>query len=335
LADADVVLDRLRALTETVDTVEKSARVKAALGQWEVAEQLYNRTLQLRLDTDPQPTASIPTRHQLVQVLLAQKKFAPATQQAYLAVRLRTLALGPAHADVAADTAVLARVYQAERNWRLAAESWQNVVRIQSEVLGAEDLRIATSLDDLALCLKEQQLVPQAEAALRRALAIRELNQGPMHTDVAHTTDELGQLFYGAARYAEAEPFFRRSLDIYTAFWGPGNPQLARNYDNLAVTEAMLQTLPESATHYSEALKIRDADNALNLHHLALVQVAKGQPEVAEPLYRRLIALLDAPGNENPELRRMASEELDALRRDLRSKQLPGKSRAPVAAKQK
>ena len=110
LADADSVLDHLVELAPLVANLEKSARVKAGLGQWERAEQIYNRALELRLDADPQPIASIPTRHQLVQVLVAQKKFAAATQQAYFAVRLRVLAMGPEHADVATDTAVLARV---------------------------------------------------------------------------------------------------------------------------------------------------------------------------------------------------------------------------------
>ncbi len=335
LADADSVLDRLVELAPSIASLEKSARVKAGLGQWERAEQLYSRALELRLDSDPQPVASIPTRHQLVQVLVAQKKFAAATQQAYFAVRLRTLAVGPEHPDVAADTAVLARVYQTETNWPLAVDSWDSVVRIQSAALGAEDLRLAASLDNLALCLKEQQMVPRAEDALRRALAIRELNLGPMHTDVAHTTDELGQLLYGVERYAEAEPFFRRSLEIYLAFWGAGSPQLARNYDNLAVTEAMLQRLPESAAHYAEALKIRDSDSALNLHHLALVQVANGDKEAAEPLYRRLIALLDSPGNADPELQRTAATEFETLRRELQPRQALKKVKSPVTSKQK
>jgi tetratricopeptide (TPR) repeat protein len=222
-------------------------------------------------------------------------------------------------------------VYQSERNWRLAAETWETVVRIQAEAYGAEDLRLANSLDDLSVAYKQLASIPQAEAVLHRALAIRELNQGPTHTDVAHTTDELGQLLYGAGRYAEAEPFFERSLEVYTAFWGPGNPQLTRNLDNLAVTEAMLQKLVESAEHYGAALKIRDGETALNLHHLALIQAADGHPEAAEPLYRRLLTLLDTPGNGNPELRATAAKEFETIRRDLPVK----RGKAPVAAKQK
>ena len=335
LADADSVLDRLVTLAETVDNVEKSARVKSALGQWERAEQLYERALELRLDRDSQPVLSIPTRRQLVAVLLAEKKFGPATQQAFIAIFLRRFAVGADHSDIAGDHALLARVYQAQRVWDEAAKSWEEVLRIQFNTFGAEDLRLTDTLDSLAACQGQLQLIPEAEASLRRALAIREVNLGPTHTDVAHNTDELGQLLYGAARYAEAEPFFRRSLEIYTVFWGPGNPQLTRNLDNLAVAESMLQKYPESAAHYGEALRIRDVESALNLHHLALVQAAAGHPEVAEPLYRRLLALLDLPGNENPELRRTAAGEIDTLRSEQQSKQAPKRAKTSVAAQQK
>ncbi len=335
LADADIVLDRLLELEETVENVEKSARVKAALGQWERAEKLYERSLELRLDADAPPELSIPTRRLLVSVLLAQKRFGPATQQAFIGISLRRTAVGADHPEIAGDHALLARVYQTQRAFDRAADSWTEVLRVQEKAFGAEDPRLADTLDSLASCQAQLQLIPQAEAVLRRALSIREVNLGPMSTDVAHNTDELGQLLYGAGRFAEAEPFFRRSLEIFTAFWGPGAPQLARSLDNLAVTEAMLQKFPESAGHYAEALKIRDGENALNLHHLALVQAAGGKPEVAEPLYRRLLALLNVPGNENPDLKKTAEGEFEKLRRELQSKQPARGPKSSIAAKQK
>jgi tetratricopeptide (TPR) repeat protein len=320
---------------ETIVDVEKAARAQVVLGQWEAAEGLYERALSMRLDADAQPVLSIPTRRQLIQVLIAQKKFSQATQQAFIAISLRSRALGENHPELAGDNAVLAKVYQAQRLWDQAARSWGEALRIQEGAFGTEDLRIADTLDSLASCQEQMREIEPAEAALRRALAIRELHQGPMDPDVAHTTDALGQLLYSDARYADAEPLFKRSLAIYLAFLGPGNAQLARSYDNVAVTQAMLQKYAESAANYAEALKIRDTDNALNLHHLALVRAANEEPEVAEVLYRRLLALLDVKGNENPDLRKVAATELEAVRKELQSKQAPRVPRAPVAAKQK
>lgn len=61
-----------------------------------------------------------------------------------------------------------------------------------------------------------------------------------------------------------AETLYRRSLemrmdgnsalDIDLKLPGSDNPELARAYDNLAVTEAMLEKYPEAEAHYREAL---------------------------------------------------------------------------------
>ncbi len=320
---------------ETVADVEKAARAQVALGQWEAAETLYNQALSMRLNVDSQPVLSIPTRRQLIQVLSAQKKFTPATQQAFIAISLRERTMGANHPELAGDNAVLARVYQAQRLWDQAARTWGEVLRIQEASYGDQDLRLADTLDYLASSQEQLREIAAAEATLRRALSIREIHLGPSDVDVAHTTDSVGQLLYSDARYAEAEPMFQRSLAIYTAFLGPGNAQLARSFDNLAVTQAMVEKFADSAVNYGEALKIRDTENALNLHHLALVRAANGDAEGAEGLYRRLLALLDVKGNENPELKKVATTELEAVRKELQSKQAPRAPRAPVAAKQK
>jgi tetratricopeptide (TPR) repeat protein len=320
---------------ESVAEIEKAARAQVALGQWDASEQLYERALAMRLDADADPMRSIPTRRQLVQVLIAEKKFGPATQQAFIAISLRSRALGENHPDLAGDNAVLARVYQAQKLWDQAVRTWKEALRIQETAYGLEDLRLADTLDNLASCQEQMREIGAAEAELRRALAIREIHQGPQDPDVAHTLDALGQLLYSDSRYEGAEPLFKRSLGIYTAFLGPGNAQLARSFDNVAVTQAMLQKFAESAANYGEALKIRDTDSALNMHHLALVRAANGDAEVAEALYRRLLAVLDVKGNDNPELRKAATTELEALRKEISSKQAPRVPRAPVAAKQK
>jgi tetratricopeptide (TPR) repeat protein len=331
LVEADAVLDQLVGLAPTVANVEKSARLKAALGKLESAEQLYERALSLRLDVDTEPVRSIPTRRALMQVQVAQLKFRPATQQAFIAITLRSRAVGPDHIDLAQDNIALARIYQAQRLWEEAARAWDEVLRIQTLNLGAEDLRLADSFDSLASAHVQMQEIALAESDLRRALVIRQLNLGMVHVDVAENLDEVGRLLYNSGRLAEAEVFFQRALEICLTVWGPGHSNLARNYDNLAVTQAGQQKYDAAAEHYAAALKIRDAEDALSLHHLALVESAAGRPQIAEPFYRRLLALLDAPRNSNAELRRTAAAEYESVRRLV--SQRP--ARGSVAAKQK
>ena len=349
IQDADPILERLVTIDESVTNVEDLARIKAGLGNLDRAEALYRRALELRPGPNADLLGSIPTRQRLAQVLLAEMKFPDAEEQALTAVSLRIRAQAQKHPDLAADYGLVARIYEAQKKWDPARGVWETVAQIQSDNFGYDDLRLAETLDSLAECQHELEFFDQAEASLRRTLAIRELNQGPASPEVAHTADRIALLLFQTKRYADAEPFYRRSLDIYTALLEPGNPLLARGYDNLAVTEAMLKNYEESERLYREALKLRDGEDALSLRNLALILVARDKPAEAEPLYSRALAVLDAPNNENPELLKQLLPEYVSLLRDLKrpgeaarldirakgGKQPPAAKRPPVDAKQK
>src|SRR6185295_15189201 len=139
------------------------------------------------------------------------------------------------------------------------------------------DLRLADTFDNLADCRFEMELTDPAVEALKRALVIRELNLGSSNADVAATTEHLGKVLYFAKRFSEAEPYFRRTLNIYLKLPGSDTPVLARTYDNLAVTEAMLEKYMEAETLYREALKLRDLDDILSIRNVALVLTAQNK----------------------------------------------------------
>jgi tetratricopeptide (TPR) repeat protein len=344
---ADQVLEKLVALDASITNLEDLARIKAILGNLNSAESLYRRSLELRMSGNPDLLASIPVRVRLAQVLVSEKKFPEAEQEGYTIIALRTRAAGPNHPDLAGDNALLARIFQVQKKWQVAAGAWETVATIQADAYGDEDLRLADTLDRLSDCRFEMGLVDPAIDPLRRALVIRELNLGTMHADVAATTDHLGKILYYAKRYSEAEPYFERTLDIDLKLPGSDNPELARAYDNLAVTEAMLEKYTESEAHYREALKLRDADDTLSLRNLALVLTAQNKNAEAQPLYSRALAVLDAGNNADPELLKTILTEYSTLLRDLKrpadavkleqrlkqaAKQTP--KQAPIAAKQ-
>jgi tetratricopeptide (TPR) repeat protein len=307
---------------------------------------------------NPDLLASIPIRVRLAQVLVSEKKFPEAEQEGYTVIALRTRAVagsvpGASQADLAGDNALLARIFQVQKKWQPAADAWETVASIQAGAYGDEDLRLADTLDRLSDCRFEMHLVNPATDALRRALVIRELNLGTVHADVAATTDHLGKILYYAKRFVDAEPYFKRTLDIDIKLPGVDNPELARAYDDLAVTEAMLEKYTAAEAHYREALKLRDADDALSLRNLALVLTAQNKNSEALPLYTRALAILDAGNNGDPEFVKVILTEYSTLLRDLKrpadaakleqrlkkaGKQAPPDKQtprqAPVAAKQ-
>ena len=236
-------------------------------------------------------------------------------------IALRTRAVGANlpganQADLAGDNALLARVFQVQKKWQAAAGAWETVATIQAGAYGGEDLRLADTLDRLSDCRFEMQLVDSAVDALRRALLIRELNLGTVNADVAATYDHLGKIFYYAKRFSDAEPYFQRTLDIDLKLPATDNPELARAYDDLAVTEAMLEKYGEAAVHYREALKLRDADDALSLRNLALVLTAQNKNGEALPLYSRALAVLDAGNNGDPDFLKLILTEYSSLLRE-------------------
>ena len=352
MADADQMLEKLVALDASIPNLEDLARIKASLGILDRAESLYRRSLELRMSGNPDLLASIPIRVRLAQVLVSEKKFPEAEQEGYTVIALRTRAVGANlpganQADLAGDNALLARIFQVQKKWRAAPSARETVAVMQTDTYGDEDLRLGDTLDRLSDCRFEMGLVDPAVDPLRRALVIRELNLGTLHADVAATTDHLGKILYYAKRFGDAEPYFQRTLDIDLKLPGSDNPELARAYDNLAVTEAMLEKYSEAEMHYREALRLRDTDDTLSLRNLALVLTAQNKNAEAQPLYGRALAILDAgnhgDNNGDPEFLKTIITEYSSLLRDLkrpadaakldqRLKQTP--RQAPVAAKQ-
>jgi tetratricopeptide (TPR) repeat protein len=322
LAEAEAIFEKLLAREETADNIEDLARVKAARVQpgntadLDRAAELYRRSLALRLGTNDDQLKSITAHQRLVQVLVTANKFPDAEMEAQTAISIRTRIQGPQNADLAADVAILARLYQAEKKLDDAATTWETVLRIQEAVFGVDDLKLAASLDNLSACRQGLGQWPQTEAALRRALAIHELNQGFQHPETAQTVDALAKFLYDRRKFEEAETLFRRSLAAWKSLLGEDNSLLATSYENLAVTEAALTKYDEAEKLYIVALGMRDADDMNSLRNLAVVEVELEKYKEAEPLYRRALATLDSPYTQNiDKLPNVLSEYAEVLRK--------------------
>jgi len=97
-----------------------------------------------------------------------------------------------------------------------AASLFLEAVR-QGEMLGAEDIRLAESLNGLAQAYRYQQNNADAEPPARRSLAILERAFGPSHAGVLPSLVNLAGIARATGRYAEAETAYRRILSIR---WG-------------------------------------------------------------------------------------------------------------------
>jgi tetratricopeptide (TPR) repeat protein len=96
-------------------------------------------------------------------------------------------------------------------------------------------IELARIMQFLGWMLHEMGLFEASLPFKQRALAIRERELPPDHTDIAASLNDLGEYFRVQRRHAEARPLFERSLAIFEKSAGPNSKLLARSLNNLAV----------------------------------------------------------------------------------------------------
>lgn len=98
-----------------------------------------------------------------------------------------------------------------------AEKHLSRAVAIAEAELGADDVRVAVTLHELGVCVRQAGRPGEAEDFYRRSLAIKESELGDDDVQVAVTLHELGLCVLDAGRSAEADGFFIRALQIQEA----------------------------------------------------------------------------------------------------------------------
>ena len=93
----------------------------------------------------------------------------------------------------------------------------------EAEAFGLDDVRLATSLNNLAALYHAQGKYAEAEPLYQRALAIWEKALGPDHPNVAVSLENYASLLCNTNRDAEAAQIEARANTIL-ATHGQGNP---------------------------------------------------------------------------------------------------------------
>lgn len=153
---------------------------------------------------------------------------------------------------------------------------------------------------DLGNLLADAGRLPEAEAALRRALEIIRRQAGDSHPNVAATTGNLATVLKSQSRYAEAEKLLLDSLQAEERHFGPSHPQTAVDLNNLANVYLAESRIEAAAGLQERVLAIfekafgpgsLEVGRALN--NLANSQESRGRRDEAIALLRRSIAILE------------------------------------------
>jgi Tetratricopeptide repeat len=114
-----------------------------------------------------------------------------------------------------------------------AEQSFLAAIR-EATKLGADNVRLASSLSNLGQLKYRQKDFAQAEALFHRALAIRERVLGPEHFGLVQNINNLAALHYARNELDQAEPLFQRALGISQQHLGEAHPDVAVTLNNLA-----------------------------------------------------------------------------------------------------
>jgi tetratricopeptide (TPR) repeat protein len=227
------------------------------------------------------------------QQLLGQGKDARALVQRALGIRVQLQ--GPRHLDVGWELVRLARLAVSQQDWLVAEVNYQSALDVLIERLGRNNLALATVYDSLGGMYRERGQEDRAEKAYRTALALRELQHGPLGPEVAPSLDELGNSLSRQKRYAEAQPVFARAQFIWQMVLGPDHPLLAASMDNLAFVLASQGKYGEAEPLYRRAIGIRERQYTDSLHNAGLVVFAQERVVEAVARYEAARRILEQP----------------------------------------
>ncbi len=183
----------------------------------------------------------------------------------------------------------------------------QEALAIRERTLGPVHLKVAESLNDLAMLDLKEGRNDEAGAGFQRALDIRVRLQGEGSAEVAATRGNLGGVYYNQGKYALAEPLFRQSLQARERLLGPNHEDVATGLNNLASLYWQQGKFEEAEPLFRRSLAITEArlgpdhpDVALALTNLGILcRKQKKYPE-AEACFRRSLAVgekVQGPGH--------------------------------------
>jgi len=216
-------------------------------------------------------------------------------------------------AAAGADMQVAARSYAslAPLDPVRAGDYYAKAIAAQEKDTGPNHPRVAMLLNRLALSLEEKQNYAEAEALLRRALAIQRKALGPS-PDTATTLINLGSLLQNLKRGEEAERVEREAIGILEQR-SPDSVELAAAYTNLAdllsprkdvapAVELLRRAIAIDETIYGTG----DPEVAGDLTNLGELLKGHGQNAAARAALDRALAIYEKRfGPESPQARQV------------------------------
>lgn len=164
----------------------------------------------------------------------------------------------------------------------------------KAEGFEPDDPRLATSLNNLGNLDFIQDLYPEAENALKRALAIRKKCFGADGLPVAATLNDLGMVYLAQEKTAEARPLIERAYEIRRKNLSPEHEDIGQSLQVLGALYHREGDLKDAMTALKRALYIRkktlgegNPDVATTYNSLGMQYQLLGEYKQAKDCYQK------------------------------------------------
>jgi CHAT domain-containing protein/Tfp pilus assembly protein PilF len=155
-------------------------------------------------------------------------------------------------------------------------------------------------LNDLGNLYLDAGRLADAEATMRRSLAITRARNGEAHPNVAGSMGNLATVLEHEGRHAEAEKLYQQTLQAYERIYGPNHATTAIGLNNLANVysaqgrnEAAAGLQERVLAIYEKAFGAESPDVGRALNNLANSYADMGRNAQALDLYRRSLAVME------------------------------------------
>ena len=211
-----------RAVAMETDCTRLDAEAKVLMrrGQYDDAEKLYRRALELRQQKFGERSPEFARGLQnLAEALRATKQQVEAALLNQRAVEIQEATLGPNHPEVASTVFELGLRAHADRRYAEAEQLYQRVLDIRTRSLGAADPGVAEVLTRMGLLNESLSKAADAESFYQRAISIFE-TAGRETPEYALAMELYAHRLRDQNRIPEATPFEDRAKLIRSAHVG-------------------------------------------------------------------------------------------------------------------
>ena len=263
---------------DTATSLNNLATLYDNVNGWaeDLVEPLLKRALAIREKVlGPDHSASLATSRNLVFLYELLRKYDLAEPFYKRDLAIHEKVLGPDDEATATSLNNLASLYRNQGKYDLAEPLLKQALAIREKVFGPDHTTTAESLDNLASLYRNQGKYDLAESLLKRALARDEKVRGPDHEDTATALNNLGSLYKNQGKYDLAEPLYKRALAIYEKVC----PDHEYTDEDIIINPAWFHDTPP--------------DTATALKNLAKLYKKQGKYDLAEPFYKRALAIYE------------------------------------------